>query len=181
MFSWGNKKIIKTFFGSKEGFTWSFDVWKFDRVKNTGNWLVASKLTVECTTLSMLGKNFSRRHFEIYIYISYFSPKIWGFDISCKLSPQETICIKCQSLFSGKNKKNIPKSQFVVCWICPPKVVKVNTLTQQVFIYLSNSWVIRPWYLRHSNMLNSYEQYYCLIPHIVFDGINCISDIRKSA
>ena len=26
---------------------------------------------------------------------------------SCKLSPLETVCIKCQILFSGKNKKNI--------------------------------------------------------------------------
>ena len=27
-----------------------------------------------------------------------------GFDISCKLSPWETICIKCQNLFSGNKK-----------------------------------------------------------------------------
>ena len=33
-----------------------------------------------------------------------FSQKI-GFEISCKLSPRETICMTCQSLFSGKNKK----------------------------------------------------------------------------
>ena len=32
-----------------------------------------------------------------------------GFDISCKLSSKETICMKYQSLFSGKNKKNISK------------------------------------------------------------------------
>ena len=38
--------------------------------------------------------------------LSYFSQKI-GFDISCKLSTMETICIKCQNLFSGKNKKKI--------------------------------------------------------------------------
>ena len=30
-----------------------------------------------------------------------------GFDISCKLSPQETICMKYQSLFSVENKKNM--------------------------------------------------------------------------
>ena len=30
-----------------------------------------------------------------------------GFDISCKLSLMETICMKCQILFSEKNKKNI--------------------------------------------------------------------------
>ena len=28
-----------------------------------------------------------------------------GFDISCKFSPLEKICMKCQILFSGKNKK----------------------------------------------------------------------------
>ena len=39
-------------------------------------------------------------------YFSYFSLKT-GFDISCKLSPMETIYMKCQNLFSGKNKKNI--------------------------------------------------------------------------
>ena len=50
-------------------------------------------------TLSTLGKIFSRRHF-------YFSQKK-GFHISCKLSPMETICMKCQNLFSGKNKKTI--------------------------------------------------------------------------
>ena len=35
---------------------------------------------------------------------SYVSQKI-GFDMSCKLFPGETICMTCQSLFSGKNKK----------------------------------------------------------------------------
>ena len=32
-----------------------------------------------------------------------------GFNISCTLSPVETICMKYQSLFPGKNKKNIIK------------------------------------------------------------------------
>ena len=53
--------------------------------------------------LSMLGKISSRQHFEICFF---FSQKI-GFDISCKLSPKETVCMECQSLFSGKNKKTI--------------------------------------------------------------------------
>ena len=43
---------------------------------------------------------------NILKYFSYFSQKI-GFDISCKLSPVETICIEFQSLFSGKTKKNV--------------------------------------------------------------------------
>ena len=44
---------------------------------------------------------------EILKYFSYSSRKT-EFDISSKLS-RETICMKCQSLFSGKNKKNIIK------------------------------------------------------------------------
>ena len=43
---------------------------------------------------------------DILKYFSYFSQKT-GYDISCKLSPKETICMKCRILFSGKNKKNI--------------------------------------------------------------------------
>ena len=48
--------------------------------------------------LGTLDKIFSR-HFEIF----YFSWKT-GFDI------KETVCTKCQILFSGKNKKNINMS-----------------------------------------------------------------------
>ena len=43
-------------------------------------------------------------------YLSYFSQKI-GFDTSCKLSPQKTVCLKYQILFSGEKKDH----QFVVC------------------------------------------------------------------
>ena len=50
---------------------------------------------------STLGKYFSKQFLNIFLI---FSQKI-GFDISCRLSM--TICMKCQSLFSGKNKKNI--------------------------------------------------------------------------
>ena len=40
------------------------------------------------------------------ILFQYFSPKT-DFDISCALSPIETIGMKCQIVFSRKNKKNI--------------------------------------------------------------------------
>ena len=50
-------------------------------------------------TLCMLGKNSAD---AILKYFSYFSEKI-GYDTSCKLSPKETICMKCQILFSRKN------------------------------------------------------------------------------
>ena len=42
----------------------------------------------------------------MFFLFSYFSQET-GVDISCKLSPMETICMKCQILFSWKNKKNI--------------------------------------------------------------------------
>ena len=32
-------------------------------------------------------------------------PRKIGFGISCKLSPEETICMKCQNLFLGKIRK----------------------------------------------------------------------------
>ena len=54
--------------------------------------------------------------------VTYFSQKT-GFDISCKLSPLETFCMKCQNLFSGKNKKNITK---MLSAELAKKVVKVK-------------------------------------------------------
>ena len=72
--------------------------------------------------LSTLGKTFSRRHSEIFFL--FFLKKI-GFDISCKLSPKETICMTCQSLFSGKDKKNIINLSSAES---AQRVVKVNTI-----------------------------------------------------
>ena len=43
---------------------------------------------------------------QIYdIFLTYYTKK--GYDILCKLSPKETVCMKCQSLISSKNKRNI--------------------------------------------------------------------------
>ena len=50
-------------------------------------------------------------------YFSYFLYKT-GLGISCKLSPSETICMKCQSSFLGKYKKIF---QNVVCWKIYPE------------------------------------------------------------
>ena len=44
---------------------------------------------------------------DILEYFPYFFTKKIGLGTSCKLSPKETICMKCQILFSRKNKKNI--------------------------------------------------------------------------
>ena len=54
---------------------------------------------MEPLMLGTLGKTFSRRHFEIFLFFQK-----TGLDISCKL--WETICMKCQNLFSVENKKN---------------------------------------------------------------------------
>ena len=42
----------------------------------------------------------------LVIFFFYFYQKT-GFDISCKFSLSETICMKFQISFSGNNKKNI--------------------------------------------------------------------------
>ena len=52
----------------------------------------------------MLCTIFSIGHFEIFFLLS-------GFDISCKLSSGETICMKCQSLFFWKKQKNKQKQK----------------------------------------------------------------------
>ena len=64
----------------------------------------------------MLGIIFSRQTIEIFFFFFFFWQKT-GFDIACKFSPMETICMKCQILSAGKNKKKI--NQFVICSICP--------------------------------------------------------------
>ena len=59
---------------------------------------------------------------NILKYFSYFS-QTTGFGISCKLSPMETIRMKCQILFSGENKKNISLSSYELSL----RVVMVNS------------------------------------------------------
>ena len=48
--------------------------------------------------LSMLGKNFSRSRFEIFFIL----PRIYDLTFHANCLPMETICMKCQILFSGK-------------------------------------------------------------------------------
>ena len=53
---------------------------------------------------STLGKIFSKRHIKVFFFLFF---QKTGFDSSFKLSPLETIWMKCQILFSGKKKENI--------------------------------------------------------------------------
>ena len=87
--------------------------------------------------LSMVSKYFIRWHFEIFCFL-YF-PKKTGFGISKCVVLEETICLKCQSLFSGKNKKKY--HHFVIS--CPENG---KSWTKHCQIYVSNvrvfSWRI---------------------------------------
>ena len=69
--------------------------------------LAALLIIVEISglTLSILGKTFSKRHFEIFFLFFFFRKT--GFDISCKLSPLETFSWHVKTCFLGKNKKII--------------------------------------------------------------------------
>ena len=50
---------------------------------------------------------YQQNHFPFISIKTYLVGIQIGFEISCKLSPMETICMKCQILFSGENKKKI--------------------------------------------------------------------------
>ena len=121
----------------------------------------------------MLSKKFSRWHFEIIplllrkgvgilpiypfntaLWVKFSADDIWNifsyfyqktcFDISCKLSPMETICMKWQILFSGKNKKKIIKvssAEFAHTVLkvkgqqCVPSMRKWFTQNTQVLLF----------------------------------------------
>ena len=78
---------------------------------STKNWIVSflNRKLLSAEVNLTLG-NFSRQY--IWWYFSYFFQST-EFDFSCKLSLFETIFMKCQIQFPGKNKKII---QNVICW-----------------------------------------------------------------
>ena len=62
-------------------------------------------------------KKFSSRQIDdMFLF-----PQKTGLGVSCKLSPLETICMKCQNLFSEKNKKNIS-----ICRLLKKKIPRVQ-------------------------------------------------------
>ena len=89
-------------------------------------------LNCDILMLSTLGKNFSRQHSEI---ISLFFPenRIWHLMQIVSSGATGDICMKCQILFSEKNKKK--NHQFVDCWI-NQRVVKVNLYTNCLLLTL---------------------------------------------
>ena len=60
----------------------------------------------------MLGKNFSRRHLK-YIFFCFAESRLY--DFMQMVSSWETICMKCQILFSAKKKKKKKKRKEIIC------------------------------------------------------------------
>ena len=81
----------------------------------TGNWDVWIDL-LGIETFTTLLANSADNTLMLFFFF-YFTQKT-GFDISHNLSPLQTICKKCQNLFSGENKKIF---QYVICWKFYPK------------------------------------------------------------
>ena len=76
---------------------------------------------------------------KLVIFFSYL-PQETGFDISCKLSPMETICMQCQILFPGKkNKKNISKCRLLKFL---PRVLSVNSHLEFELISRINTYLV---------------------------------------
>ena len=67
---------------------------------------------------------YSHVKFSTEDILNYF-PQKTGFDISCKLSPNETICMECQILFSVKNNKVISKCRLLKML---PSMLRVNLI-----------------------------------------------------
>ena len=81
-------------------------------------WFFFLHLNTASNIYSTNKSNFQQTYWNILLIfiLKYFSQKT-GFDISCKLSQKEKICLKCQILFSGKIKRNthitnLPSAEF---------------------------------------------------------------------
>ena len=67
-------------------------------------------------------------------FFFYHFPQNIRFYISCKLLPQ-TICMKSQTLFSGKNKKKMFKN--VICWDFYQSILRFNSFPACMWQLLS--------------------------------------------
>ena len=85
---------------------------------------------IKQSTVLWLSKDLTITTLRANWYFSYFSQEM-GFDISCKLSQLETICMKCQIPFPEQNKKNISKC-------CLLKILS-RVLSVKIYFYSQNS------------------------------------------
>ena len=75
------------------------------KISNAKSYIVLSGANsqVSVNLFHSLG-NFSRRQIDdVFLFVFQKT----RFNIPCKWSPMEAICMKCQILLSGKNKKNV--------------------------------------------------------------------------
>ena len=63
-------------------------------------------------------------------YFPYFSQKT-VLDILCKLSPVETICMKCQILFPAKNIINLSSAEFTQKVVMVKELITISAQPQQ--------------------------------------------------
>ena len=129
--------MLPTSAGVEPATSWS-PVGRRIQLSHRGRHRVMTNQSISSSTLCTLGKIFSRCHFDFFFQKT-------GFDISCKLSPKETICMKCQGLFLWKKKKKKEKYQSNVCWISPESgkgyfnLLNINLL----------NWNNSKWYLEY--------------------------------
>ena len=90
-----------------------------------------------------------------------------GFDISCKLSPMETICMKCQVPFSGKNKKNISKC-------CLLKIIPSRLLNTWTWSHINSTKMQITWWMKLEYWMKITEGLSMSTQNAYFQG-----DIRK--
>ena len=92
-------------------------------------------------------------------YFSYFSQKT-GFDICCKLSPLEPICMKCQNLFFVKNKKNIS-----ICHLLKilTRVLSVNNICPHFTWKRKNTICKKCWSLFSWKKITIISSVWCLL------------------
>ena len=79
-----------------------------------------------------------------------------GSNITCKLFPKETICIKCQTLFSRKNKKNILKCCLLKIL---PSTLSVNGKKILIFPAKHNSHEISNQVITTFNLLEQLKEF----------------------
>ena len=87
-------------------------------------------------------------------FFSYVSVDI-GFDLSCKLSPLETICMNGQSLFSVKNKINVSKWHLL-------NVLPSISIALILKMYLVNRRQTESYHMKRRHKVHVVEQTECV-------------------
>ena len=120
-------------------------------VSSIANYITIHEHPIKPSLLFSLSLTFTRplsgliQQMTNWWFFFFFSQKT-GFDISCKLSPIETICMKCQILFSGKNKKKYISICHLLKFL--PRVLSVNVfvafkVSKSIYIVFSSGTIVK--------------------------------------